>query len=773
MGRQQSIPGKTPDASQERRSAGHQPALADGAPRHDILALQQTIGNRAVAHFLGSVQLQPKLRIGPQGDSFEQEADRMADAIVGGGPSFGAAFSEVPGSRVQRMCTECEKEEEELRRQPVDGAAAPAEPALTRDQMPRGGAPLGKSLRSFFEPRFGRDFSGVRIHTGDQAAQAANAVKARAFTVGPEIVFGAGEYRPETTAGQRLLAHELTHVVQQARPASSSGGTVQRVTQDENAAPAPETAPAAPAADTTAAGPTPAADSAAARPAQQQEAAVPGLVVEDSVADAGPTQMRKSEFLDALRTSVTAAVDDALTGTGQTSQDCPWIDHWFGYYGAQDAAHVERAIRKFAPETAGVADAGGYIDVVTARVRRSVATWATTGEMPDLPEGATAELPGAGATDGVNAKARPGGARDAGNPLAIRARLGRGQPLEGGLRSRMESAFGVSFSHVRTHTDQPASALSDRLNARAFAVGEHVAFSAGEYRPGTPMGDALIAHELAHVVQQGGGQASTMAEPGGGGVQDALEHDADNAAVGAVVSFLGGAKGAWRNLRKDALPLLKTGLGLQRCPKKSAPAAAGGLSAGSISGGVSGLSMNVTVSYTDCTDCKDGLEAVQVFWGTRRTDGVQVGTHQRVFPPLAATYDSFVDGGSNSPGGAVYGGSHPYYIGRADLPATYAYVGGQGSAGSVSGCTANPSDAPGAATLHQQAFFETAIACLNYQGKGSDKLLDAFKWGYVSLGTVQQPSPTSAPSTSLATSSTPSAEFEETLKADYPGYTHV
>jgi hypothetical protein len=81
-------------------------------------------------------------------------------------------------------------------------------------------------VRTFFESRFGHDLSGVRIHTDTSAAQTAVSLNARAFTLGRDIVFGPREYAPETTAGQRLLAHELTHVVQQS--ASSGPSVVQR-----------------------------------------------------------------------------------------------------------------------------------------------------------------------------------------------------------------------------------------------------------------------------------------------------------------------------------------------------------------------------------------------------------------------------------------------------------------------------------------------------------------------------------------------------------------
>jgi hypothetical protein len=81
------------------------------------------------------------------------------------------------------------------------------------------GQPLSKNLRAFFEPRFGHDFSDVRVHTGKPAAIAAKSINAKAFTTGKDVVFGHNQYSPGTTNGRRLLAHELSHVIQQKRNA--------------------------------------------------------------------------------------------------------------------------------------------------------------------------------------------------------------------------------------------------------------------------------------------------------------------------------------------------------------------------------------------------------------------------------------------------------------------------------------------------------------------------------------------------------------------------
>ena len=95
-------------------------------------------------------------------------------------------------------------------------------PPSVREVLRLPAQPLDPATRAFMEPRFGRDFSGVRVHTDVRAAETARAVNALAYTVGEDVVFGAGQYAPGLTRGRRLLAHELTHVVQQGAARQSS-----------------------------------------------------------------------------------------------------------------------------------------------------------------------------------------------------------------------------------------------------------------------------------------------------------------------------------------------------------------------------------------------------------------------------------------------------------------------------------------------------------------------------------------------------------------------
>jgi len=137
---------------------------------------------------------------------------------------------------------------------------------------------------------------------------------------------------------------------------------------------------------------------------------------------------------------------------------------------------------------------------------------------------------------------------------------GTGQQLDGATRARMESSFGADFSGVVVHADAEAGSAARALDARAFALGNHIVFDPGEYVPGSVLGDMLIAHELAHVQQQAAGLSSASPD-------DArLEADANVAAARAITGKTGAAKGGLTGLARDAGPTLKRGLLPQRCP---------------------------------------------------------------------------------------------------------------------------------------------------------------------------------------------------------------
>jgi len=144
--------------------------------------------------------IQTKLTVGSSRDPFEQEADRVADQVMAA-PSHSLVSDSPP--QIQRSAGDSS----------ADGLAAPA--SVDR-VLASPGSPLEPALRQDMEQRFGHDFSQVRVHTDSPAAQSARDVNANAYTKGSAVVFGAGRFAPAASEGRRLLAHELTHVVQQS-----------------------------------------------------------------------------------------------------------------------------------------------------------------------------------------------------------------------------------------------------------------------------------------------------------------------------------------------------------------------------------------------------------------------------------------------------------------------------------------------------------------------------------------------------------------------------
>src|SRR6202012_4489879 len=102
------------------------------------------------------------------------------------------------------------------------------------------GHPLPEPSRQFFEPRFGHDFSRVRIHADDNAARSARSINALAYTAGNHIIFDRGQYSPDSVDGKRLLAHELTHSIQQSAGIATAGSSYTRIMRQPNTNPPPQ-----------------------------------------------------------------------------------------------------------------------------------------------------------------------------------------------------------------------------------------------------------------------------------------------------------------------------------------------------------------------------------------------------------------------------------------------------------------------------------------------------------------------------------------------------
>lgn len=187
---------------------------ADRAVGHPFLRLQQSLGNQVLARLI-----QTRLAISQPGDGLEQEADQLANQVVARPlaiASGGYTTHEANGEAVRRSGVSADVTER-IRAQEADGTPTVSGPSggCYLDHSPSHGKPLPQPLRTSMEARLGADFQDVRVYTGDAAASMNRQLNAKAFTTGQHIYFGEGRYHPDSREGQRLLAHELVHTLQQ------------------------------------------------------------------------------------------------------------------------------------------------------------------------------------------------------------------------------------------------------------------------------------------------------------------------------------------------------------------------------------------------------------------------------------------------------------------------------------------------------------------------------------------------------------------------------
>jgi hypothetical protein len=265
---------KATQPSTPSKSTMTRPAhLAKSHEVGSIFHLQRTIGNQAVQKLLqakASINTQSKVGTNTTGeiheendratestnhavsltaDPLELEADRAADAVMRAhGPSDKPTLRATTPGIAQAKCDcaaggggECEtcRKKLPLVQRSAAGGAAPLAAHVTT--MAGRGSPLPSPVRTFMERGFGTSFADVRIHTGEDAATAARAISARAFTIGPDIAFARDAFRPADKDGQHLLAHELAHVVQQRK----GGLHLQRYGETSKPSPQPQKAPSA------------------------------------------------------------------------------------------------------------------------------------------------------------------------------------------------------------------------------------------------------------------------------------------------------------------------------------------------------------------------------------------------------------------------------------------------------------------------------------------------------------------------------------------------
>ncbi len=213
--------------------------------------LVRRVASTATAHRVANgplwscrnMAVRPKLAVGAADDPLEHEADRAADQVMRmADPAISSVSAAPPVLR--RHCATCEEKDSKVQRAPAGPPAAGGlkdAPPAVHSALGTPGRAMDAAARGFFEPRFNQDFGHVRLHTDAAAARSAQAIGAKAYTVGSHIVFADGQYDAASNSGQHLLAHELAHVVQgSAEPRALS--TIRRQAAPPD--PAPDPAPA-------------------------------------------------------------------------------------------------------------------------------------------------------------------------------------------------------------------------------------------------------------------------------------------------------------------------------------------------------------------------------------------------------------------------------------------------------------------------------------------------------------------------------------------------
>ncbi|MBN2535250.1 MAG: DUF4157 domain-containing protein [Spirochaetales bacterium] len=326
------------------------------SPPDSDMTLQKMVGNQEVKKMFEQELIQARLYLNNAMDNYELEADKIADQVV--------SVKESTIKNIQKKNTGKNIKAEQIK--------------AKNTTFKSSGQPLQKHIRDYYEPRFGVDLGNVNVHSDSNADRLAKAINARAFTLGNDIFFAKGEYSPETGKGKKLIAHELTHVLQQGKERNNT--IIQR--KEDN--------------------------------------------------------------------------------------------------------------------------------------------------------------------------------------ISIFNKLGNGNPLDRQVQQRMDSVFHTDFSHIRIHTNNDAGLFTSHLRAKTFTIGDHIVFNKEDYKPGTIAGDALLAHELAHTIQQKDALQSSKREFSPNTIQHAVaEKSADNTAFSVV-------KKMWYRSQthlQNVIPEIKTGLSLRGCSR--------------------------------------------------------------------------------------------------------------------------------------------------------------------------------------------------------------
>lgn len=403
------------------------------------------------------------------------------------------------------------------------------------------GQPVPGGLSAEVGSHLGVDLSGARVHTDPLSRAATRAMGARAFAHREDIFLGPGE----SALDRELLAHELTHVGQYLA-GTAAAGPQRKLTVGAEGSPAEQHA-----------------DAVAAK-MQSGSLAPTQLIADEGEVVAG--QMEKGAFQAMLRDAIVVAAEQEMGRLGATA-GCPFIDRYFRKYAELPAAATESLIRRWVPSSRSARTAEELIPPMVARAREGVHLWQATGRVPPELAALDPEVASTAAAAGAAHAAGQGGAHPK-SLDGLEAELGPGEALDPGTASQMSRALGSDVSMARLHTGPMAQRKAAEADALAFAVGANVVMGARAPARGSLAGDALLAHELAHVAQQKHAAVDPAARRKPIGAEDAVaELDADRAAAsGLTAAQLSDQRiASLALLARSAGDVMRTGLQMQRC----------------------------------------------------------------------------------------------------------------------------------------------------------------------------------------------------------------
>ncbi|MBC8028991.1 MAG: DUF4157 domain-containing protein [Pyrinomonadaceae bacterium] len=494
------------------------------------------------------------------------------------------SFTPVGGGVLQRTCAcggspgiagecdGCDKKKLTLQRSTQNAENGNANsggvPQIVHEALNSPGQPLDAETRAFMEPRFGHDFSRVRVHTDARAAESASDVAAFAYTVGRDIVFARQNYSPNSAAGRKLLAHELTHVLQQAPDKNSS----QRADVESQAEPiSVRNVGVARLSRQGGGGSVPATAAARCRslgvPCQVGIFNYSGSICRlmdcsrsgsfaPSVVSPGTCiyECRDGQVCVCVMVGSRSSAVCALkicTGFRQPSSERdyePLVQEAIAaaqqQLGGQEGADgaqpeneptmqakleisqpgdvFEQEADQVADRVLRLSDSGSLAPVESVSGNGTFQREDWRSQRPQAQRATTnSEL--------ATRNTKPEGPKAGGVlPIVHEVLRAPGQPLDAETRGFMETRFGQDFSQVRLHTDAQAAESAQEVNALAYTVGQDVVFGAGQFQPTTARGQRLLTHELTHTIQQGAAYSGLPARLEISKPENVAEQEADS-----------------------------------------------------------------------------------------------------------------------------------------------------------------------------------------------------------------------------------------------------